>query len=211
MKKLISTLMLSLALVSVAAPALANDGKDHKGLNLKTQIGGMFRSWKGAEKFGLVGTVTAISGSNLTINVETRAHLKDFTGTTAVIVTNASTKFATANKNTTVTFADIKVGDRIVAAGKLDGTTLTAVKVWEMGVPAKKSYGKVTAVTDTAITIQNNTTGTTQTFTVDGDTKVAINGETKTISDVQVGDVGVVKSQSKGNVSLWAKFLNLFR
>ncbi len=211
MKKLITTIMLSLALAVVAAPALADEAKNHDGLDLKTHIGGMFRSWKGVEKFGLVGTVTAISGSNVTINVETKAHLKDFTGNTAVIVTNADTKFATANKNTTVTFADIKIGDRIVAVGKLDGNTMTAVKVWEMGIPAKKSYGKVTAVSDTSITIQNNTTGTTQTFTVDGDTKVAINGETKTVSDIQVGDAGVVKSQSKGNISLWAKFLNLFR
>ena len=77
-------------------------------------------------------------------------------------------------------------------------------------MPAGKAFGEVTAKTDTSITVKNNVTGATTTFTTDADTQVKINGETQTLADVQVGDRGFVKFKTQVSGFL-AKMINLFR
>ena len=220
MKKIISSIILS-ALVLTAAPAFANDDHDNDtdkdqvraSLNLRGRLGGVFhkeRKHIPADRFTIVGTVTAVSAANVTLTVERAVNASAFTeGESAIVNVNSDTKFF-AHKDNSVTLADIQVGDRIVASGKLAASVYTATHVWDLGIPAKKTYGKVTAKTDTSVTILNNATGTSQTFTVDGDSKIAINGEAKTIADINVGDAGVVKSKAKGD-SLWAKIIRLFR
>lgn len=222
MKKIISSIVLS-AFVLTATPAFANNGHDNDGdkdrgirgsFNLKAGFGNIFNKKDGkrisADRFSIVGTVTAASATGITVTAEESINASTVVkGQSATVTVNADTKYF-VRKDGPVTLTDVKVGDRVVASGKLSGSVYLATHVWDLGIPAKKSYGKVTAKTDTSVTIQNNQTGTSQTFTVDGDTKIAINGEAKTITDINVGDAGMVKSKSDGT-SLWAKIVMLFR
>ena len=208
-------------MVLAATPVLANNnhnddgnrGKVRATANFKARLGNIFNKHEKripADRFSIVGTVTATAAESITLTVEETVRANALVkGQSATVGVNSETKFF-IHKEGPVTFADIKVGDRVVASGKLEASVYLATHVWDLGIPAKKTYGKVTAKTDTSVTIQNNQTGTTQTFMVDGDTKIAINGEAKTIADVTVGDAGMVKSKSNGT-SLWAKIVMLFR
>jgi hypothetical protein len=223
MKKIMTSLVLS-AFVLTATPALAdNGGKDHNKNNGRANAtaAAKFRlGWFGrnddnkdkqlANRFSVVGTVTASTATSLTLTVQDGAKNWNIpAGQSLLLALNADTKYS-ARGNEASGLANIAVGEKVVVAGKLENNVYTATHVWDLGTPAQKSYGKVTAKTDTSITIQNSSTGTTQTFTVDGDTKIAVNGEAKTIADINVGDAGVVKSKPKGD-SLWAKIIKLFR
>src|SRR3989344_7512420 len=220
MKKIISSIVLG-AMVLAATPVLANNnhnddgnrGKVRATANFKARLGNIFNKHEKripADRFSIVGTVTATAAESITLTVEETVHANALVkGQSATVQVNTDTKFF-ARREGPVTFADIKVGDRVVASGKLSGSLYAATHVWDLGIPAKKAYGKVTAKTGTSVTIQNNQTGRSQTFTVDGDTKVAINGEAKTIADINVGDAGMVKFKSLG-ASLWAKIVTLFR
>jgi len=221
MKKVISSIVLG-AMVLTATPAFANNqGNDDDGdkdrvkasVNFRARLGNIFnRQERGvpADRFSIVGTVTATAAESITLTVEETVHANALVkGQSATVQVNTDTKFF-ARREGPVTFADIKAGDRVVASGKLSDSLYAATHVWDLGILAKKAYGKVTAKTGTSVTIQNNQTGRSQTFTVDGDTKVAINGEAKTIADINVGDAGMVKFKSLG-ASLWAKIVTLFR
>lgn len=230
MKKIITSLILG-ALVLTATPALAKNGnKDHEKNNGRASISaaakfnlGLFSHDRDDDdedddknrfvnRFSVVGTVSAKTDGSLTLTVQDsnkQRNVNIAAGQSLLLALNADTKyFATRNEATGL--ANLTVGEKVVVAGKLENNVYTATHVWDLGTPAQKSYGKVTAKTDTSITIQNSATGTTQTFTVDGDTKIAVNGEAKTIADINVGDAGVVKSKPKGD-SLWAKIIKLFR
>jgi len=151
----------------------------------------------------LGGTITAISGSTLTVQLEGRggpgprgqvpgrpasatpdsdSNNSSSTTTTATISVDSSTVYLEAGQ--TAQLSDLAVGDRINAAGTLssDGKTLSALQV----IVALPHYqGQVTSVSGTTIVIQDR--AGTHTLEVNSDTKY-LNGQTSaTLSDVKTG------------------------
>jgi len=183
MKKLLGLLAL-VAIVFTATPALAHNNE----LGLKRH--------QSSDKFMTIGTIVSTTSSGLTLKVETSAHLKN--------IANGQVNIVVSNN------AEFKVGDRVAVSGTVNGVTLTAVKIHRLGTPANKAYGKVTAKSDSSISVQNTVTGAVLTFNIDGSSKITINGEAKTLADVNVGDAGKVK-YTNSNGSLWARILSLFR
>jgi hypothetical protein len=235
MKKTLTGLLLVSLLFVTAGTALASDGNSRGGNsegkaklfgNLDLNLGGskanaeakadlkmdLHRYWP-ENGFIYAGTIKSVSGDSfvLTINhsVKNEANGQDVT-----IKTNADTKImilGPGNKSAVV--SDIKVGATAWVAGKNEGSVNMAswvhVKSQQTG-NKKKVTGEVTAKTNTSITIKNNVSGQTTTVPVNDETKVQINGEAKTMADVQMGDKGVIKLKSVLNV-MTAKFVHLFR
>ncbi len=226
MKKYIVSLAIALLAVVSAAPALAgngpkNDDNDNRGGWKNHEVAPV--TWPSEFDFAVQGVVTAKAADSVTITVDDntagwrhhRGWFKKYTptfkekfGSSIVVKVNADTKY-TQEKNTAITLADITVGSTVNIKGNYDNSTFTASKV-KVVFPHGKIMGTVTAKTDTSVTVKNTVTGETKTVTVDADSKVEINGETKAIADVQVGDKGVVKFKNKVG-TLVAKVINLFR
>jgi hypothetical protein len=225
MKKVFAIFTIAaIALSVIATPAFAKEGKnkhddrEDRGLRL----GKIMSEFKGelklhddkhnndlaSNQFILMGTVGSTTSGSIVVNVKGSVHVPTLTNNLATINVDSNTKFL-ANKNQTVTLAEIKVGQQVVIKGTVSGSTLTATMVHIM-FPKGKAYGEVTAKTDTSITIKNSVTGTTQTFTTNSDTEVKVNSESKTITDVQVGDKGFVKFKATLS-GMVAKVINLFR
>lgn len=158
------------------------------------------------------GIVKSVSGDSFVMTVD-HSVKNENNGKDITIKTNSNTKIMVlGDGKQSGAFADIKVGATVWAAGKIDGSVNTASWVHVKGEKAQKRkvVGEVTAKTDSSITIKNNVSGQTTTVPVNDDTKVAINGEAKTMADVQVGDKGMVKIKTVLNVAV-AKFVHLFR
>ncbi len=213
MKKIFASIAL-LALAFTATPAFAHDGDggDHKGsfrASVKTALENRGWHW-GQNQFVAMGTVASVSGSNLTVNVQSSSKLGNIErGAQVVFATNSETKFFGSDK-TVLALADIKVGDKVIASGSVEASVYTASTIWDKTRPVTKAYGTVTAKTDDSVTITNSVTGQSQTVAVNGDTNIAINGETKTAADISVGDVGWVKFKNTAG-DLVAKLIRLFR
>ncbi|MBI4049369.1 MAG: hypothetical protein HY395_00935 [Candidatus Doudnabacteria bacterium] len=207
MKKLVS--ILSIAAVALTATvAFANEGmisaSAHFGFPAKMQLG--------LDKFVAVGTVAAESSGSLILNVQAGAHLNNVSDGQITVASNADTQTA----------GSVDVGDKVIVRGEIqDNGSLEADSVRVIGeangkaeaeVRAKKpvAFGEVTAVTDNSVTIKNNVTGETKTLTTNDDTKVMVNGEAKTTSDIQVGDRGLVKFKAMLDTFV-ATMIRLFR
>jgi hypothetical protein len=158
-------------------------------------------------KFVIVGSVAASASGSLTLNVQHSINIS-VTNNQVSVVTNGDTKVTSNQKDTTVTLANLKVGDKVVVSGTVSGSTFTATSIRVMYKTV--AFGTVTAKTDTSITLTNAKTGVTQTFTTNGDTQVKVDGEAVASTDVQVGDKGFVKFKTDASI-LIAKFINLFR
>ena len=222
MKKILAMFAVAAISLSLATPVFAKNGNSDKNEknNRSFRVNEIFSKFKGefkgkvenknfdASQFLLSGTVGSTTSGSIVVNVKGSIHVPTLTNNLATVNVDANTKY-TAEKNQTVTLADVKAGQQIVVKGTVSGTTLTAQMVHIM-LPKGKAYGEVTAKTATSITVKNSVTGTTQTFTTDPDTNVKINGETKTTADVQVGDKGFVKFKTKIS-GMFAKVVNLFR
>jgi hypothetical protein len=221
MKKTYAVLSVAaIALSLTATPALAK-GHGHDDNNGK-HLGDVFGRFdslikksdddKGhglaSDQFVLTGTVGSATTGSIVITVKGSVNVPTLTNNLATVNVDANTKYF-ADKNQTVTLTDVKAGQQIVVSGTVSGSTLTAKNV-RIIFPKGKVYGEVTAKTDTSITIKNNVTGTTQTFTTDANTKVNIDGEAKTQTDVKVGDKGFVKFKTTLS-GMVAKVINLFR
>lgn len=132
----------------------------------------------GRGRFGGAGigaiTITAISGSNLTLETE-----DGWTRTIGVTSTTTITK-----GDETIAVGDLAVGDSI-RFGQSRGTngsfTVTAIRVLLPGV-----VGTVTATSATTITIERQD-GTSTTVAVDADTTYVVAG----VTDADLGDVAV--------------------
>lgn len=57
-------------------------------------------------------------------------------------------------------------------------------------------FGSVTAVSATSITVQDQRTATTKTYTISSATTITNNGATATIADIKVGDQVIVQADS---------------
>ena len=218
MKKQIAILSLA-GLALVATPAFAKEKGEHRGmsegLGLHLGIKNFLRA--GNPQFVVVGTVDTVTTDMLTVKVKADANVSNVTNGEVSIKTDANTKIMKAGQ--AIQLSDLKSGDNVVAVGTA-GTDLTAsmVKVASadnddqkpVEKKSNKAIGQVTAVTDNSVTIKNSLTGVTQTITTDANTKVNIDGQSKAVSDVQVGDSGWIRFKTMGT-TLVAKFIHLFR
>jgi hypothetical protein len=147
---------------------------------------------------GVGGTVTAISGSTITISS------KDKSNTTTSYTVNAAN--ATIEKNGVAgTLSSVVVGDEIRVQGTVSGTTVTATKIMD-GKFAKPMMpqgngqpvvgGTVTAISGSTITITNMSNVS---YTINATNSTFIkNGKTATISDIAVGDSIVTQGTVNG-------------
>ncbi len=221
MKKFIAALSIAAVVLSLAvSPVLAKEGRGNgkeKDEDRGLKLGRILREFRNddnerhdvaSNKFLLVGTVSAVTASTLSVNVKGSVHVPNLTNNVAQIMANTATKVY-GEKNKALIWNDIKVGQQVLVSGSNANSTLTAEHIKILAVKGK-AYGEVTAKTDTSITIKNSVTGATQTFTTDSNTQVNVNGEAKTMTDVQVGDKGFVKFKNQVS-GMFAKVVNLFR
>ena len=155
------------------------------------QGGGMMGSGR-----GVGGTVTAISGSTITIKTED--------GDTYQVLTSANSHIMKRvdRQPEPVKVTDIHVGDALMAGGEIDTKAKTVGAVFvmlltpEQAAQAKKmrddfgktwTAGEVTAIKDTDITIKRRD-GVTQTLSVDENTSFKKRNDSITLADIQVGD-----------------------
>jgi hypothetical protein len=206
-----------LGLMLVATPAFAkskdNDHED-RGLHL-----GMFEKLFGSNQnqFVVTGSVDSIVTNGFIVKVNGAAHVSNITNGKVTIKVDTNTKFVGTTNASSIDAAS--VGKNVLVMGNLTGSDLLATNVKILSakddenkneLKKQKAMGSVTAKTDTSITIKNAVTGDTKTITTDANTSVKINGETKALADVQVGDRGWVKFKTVGT-TLIAKIVNLFR
>lgn len=168
---------------------------------------GMMRGNKGPH---VHGTVTAVNGTTITIKSERDS------ATYTIDASTATFKKATdGSAPTTVTIADIKVGDEVGAMGTLSGTTLTATDVMDgkfmgrggMGGMHGRGpgvMGKVTAVNGSTITVTNHD-GTV--FTVNAGSATVNKMTTGSLADVQVGDTIGVQGDVSGTTVTATKIM----
>lgn len=161
------------------------------------QGGPGMRSMLGPSGGGTAGTVTAISGHEITV--------KNEQGETYKIETSPNTHFR--KERDEAKFADIKVGDTVMAAGNLDDQAKTvgavfvaildpqqAARMRQMRADFGKTWtmGKITAIHDLNVTIERPDK-VNQTIAVDENTSFrkggrGPNAEDITFPDVKVGD-----------------------
>lgn len=212
MKKTLALLTMA-GLMLVAIPAFAHDKEHTPAIGFGNKMMGEFHDgWfrnLSQDQFMLSGTVVSTASGSITINVLGAMHVGNLTNNQATVIINNDTKIIGRDKSA-LALGAIQVGDKVAVSGSVAGVALTAKQVQDMTRPSTKASGKVTAKTDNSITITNALTGASQTVTADSDTKVMINGETKTLADVAVGDSGWVKFKNQTGV-LIAKFIGLFR
>ena len=207
MKKLYAILSIAaIALSLTATPAFAK-GHDDNGSHGRGFFG--FGWFKQETRFSVTGTVQSIGTGTIVLTSANASNIPNVSNGTVTIKTDANTKVhGSSDKETPLTLASIVVGQKISATGNLSGTDPLAkqIKIINSGVVV----GKVTAKTATSVTITNGVTNESKTINTDADTKVVINGESKTVADVAVGDSGWVKFKTV-SANLVAKFIGLFR
>jgi len=150
-----------------------------------------------------LGQVQSISGSTIAITKPD--------GSSLSVLTTAETKFhAKGIENPSL--ADIKVGDIVVAVGRLDGATLTAAQVGFQTPRAKTgplAAGKIGAINGSTLTLEQPF-GQSLTVNTDANTFVVQRGENGLevigVSDLKAGDgVAVLGVRSSDGKSIAAK------
>ena len=134
----------------------------------------------------VVGTVTAINGTTLSVSSKNERSFpffngpKDATSTVTIYTVNAANASITngpgANAATT-TLSSVKVGDKLIVRGTIDGTAIAAASIADLGVtptppvqPAKAFiFGTISAINGSSLTVSGKTFGAsaTTTYTVD--------------------------------------------
>ena len=150
----------------------------------------------------VMGEITAINGSTITIT----AMGKD-SGTYTIDASNATVE----KDGTSSSLSALAVGDKIMAEGTVNGTTVTATEIHSgmgpgghgpmgmMGGRGRGVMGTVSAVSGNTITVTGKD-GTT--YTVDATSANVEKMVTESVSDIAVGDtVGVEGTVSGSNVT----------
>lgn len=154
-----------------------------------------------------IGTVTAISGTTLTI--------KDIRKNSAITYTVNTTSSTVIMKNgNTAVFTSIAMGDKVSVQGTITGTTITATKINvgqnENELENEKNLnnpiivgdgspvvaGTVASISGNTITIKNKSNVT---YTIDAtNAKVQSNGSVSTVSGIAVNDNVIVQGTING-------------
>jgi hypothetical protein len=149
-------------------------------------LGGGGPGGRGGHGFGFGGiTVTAISGSNISLETED--------GWTRTITVDDGTTYSKSGED--IALGDLAVGDTIGFRQTLedDGTwTIDSIVVVLPHVG-----GEVTAVDGSTLTVEQRD-GSTATITVDADTTFQVNGDDATLADVEVGMFLMAEGEQAG-------------
>lgn len=156
---------------------------------------------------GEFGIVTAVNGPTITINTKNPK-------STANIVYTIDARNATVTKSGTASSVSaIAVGDTIMVQGTLNGTTITATKIFDGILKQKEDTknkplpftgngqpvvaGSITAINGTTITITNKSNVT---YTIDATNAKILKGGTTnpTIANLAAGDTVVVQGTVNG-------------
>jgi hypothetical protein len=180
--------------------------------------------WRGGEGGGMgggrgvAGTVTAVSGSTITLKTEDGDSYQVLTSANSHIMKRVD------RQPEPVKVADIHVGDAVMAGGEVDAKAKTVGAVFvmvltpEQAAQAKKmredfgktwTAGEVTAIKDLDITIKRRD-GVTQTISVDENTSFKKRQDSITLADIQVGDMLRATGALKGS-SFVAATINVGR
>jgi hypothetical protein len=161
------------------------------------------KSISGNQLKGIMGTVTAVNGSIITVLG------KDNTSYTV----DASTAKIRGNAGvSTSTLADLKVGDMIVVKGSITGASITAATIIDdvQALAAKNTskklpviIGTVTGISSTTLAVMSTTTKkstTTTTYVVDASAAKIMKGATTTatFADIKLGDTVFVRGSING-------------
>lgn len=112
----------------VSADTNVNTSQKKVGVGMMARGGGMVNR-------GITGTVTAISGSTITVS----GRQGFATNTPATVFTVDASKAKIMKDNATGTIASIAVGDTIVVQGTVIGTNVAAITIRDGVIPGKKS------------------------------------------------------------------------
>lgn len=233
-KNLVLGLMLVLAVCGVTQVARAdNDNNSGKsGFSGKEEVkGGLFKLFyrgddrddkRGDDKrnddkrfSGVVGTISAINGSSLTVQSKGRMMMGNNNTPSATTYTvNVATATIFKN-NATSSLSALVVGDMVLIEGMVNGTSVTATSIhaspfrpdnkdWNKDkVPFIQGNGQpviggtVTAVSTSTLTV-NNKSGLT--YTVNSANAIVYkNNATSTFSNIVVNDTVIVQGAVNGN------------
>ncbi len=143
------------------------------------------------KQFVVKGSVTAISGSTLTVQ---GAH-------GAIYSVNAANAVFTGRTNAAVTLGSIKIGDKVSVTGTLTGSTIVATKVRSHSDLTGKVFrtfeaGIVTAINGAAVTFSSFGSTGTSTVVTNTATKYSVNGTPASAGALTVGAHVLVVSTS---------------
>lgn len=208
-----------------AVPALAdnttsnnqpNNGVYNNGVRNNTE-GMMNRSNKGMMKFGVFGTVSAISGNTITVTSKQRSNPTATTATVSTIYTVDATNAKITKNNIAGTISSIVVGDTLVVQGTVTGTNVVATTIRDdvmrsglgnidnsgqklstiIGNGQPVVLGTVSLINGGVLTITNKSNIT---YTVDAtNAKITEGPNTILVSNIAVGDNLVVQGTVNGN------------
>jgi hypothetical protein len=160
---------------------------------------------------GVVGTVSAINGNSLTVVAK-----DGWNGGAAGTTYSVDASAATITKNrTTVTVANIAVGDVVMVQGATNGTAITATVIRDGAISGGKDRGwgaaqapllqgngqpviggAISAISGTTLTVTNKSNIT---YSVDASTATVTKGNaTSSISAVTVGDNVIIQGTVNG-------------
>lgn len=163
-------------------------------------------TWKGGQENiknylkhapGVMGSVTAISGSTITLT----------SANNTLYTINASSAKIVKNRNTIITLADIKVGDTIMVQGTVSGTSVTATTIFDgKPVVSKKHAGAFPGIMGTVSATTGSTFSVTTrdaiVYTVTPTATVKIQkgtpAVTATLADIVSGDTVMVRGTVSG-------------
>lgn len=196
------TTLITAGIFALAVPALAENNQGGNSVNIGTGNNVQTKTTS--------GTVSAISGSNITIAV--KQELANVT-TTVSFTVNASGASITKNGVAGV-LANILIGDKISVQGTIIGTNITATTIRDgqnnqgendSNKMSPNVVGKVTAINGNILTINrkqesdNNSSVSAAEFTVDAANAKILRGETViAVSNIAVGDNIVVQGTLTG-------------
>jgi hypothetical protein len=145
-----------------------------------------FKPRSATSKHIISGTVASVSGTTLTV-----------TGTDGTVysVDASSAKLLESMSITSLTLANIQMGDKVTVVGTITGTNVVAKGVTDRSFLGRNVFmGKVTAVSGSMITISSMVNKVVTTYTIDATTATLKKGVGKgapttiVLTDIVVGD-----------------------
>src|SRR3989344_2809292 len=153
------------------------------------------------------GTITAISGSDITVS-----------GSNGSTYTVHGANATLSGNGGTIVFGDLMVGDTVAVRGTLDGTALTAVSVRDLSL-ARRTFlsaigaagaGVVTSISGSTFTIDPIGAQSTTTVTTNGSTTYLLNGQATTSDALSVGSKVFVSGTTTSATSITAAIVSIW-
>jgi hypothetical protein len=176
-----------------------------------------------------LGKVESVSGSTITLSAQ---GMKKTTSTNYTVdasnatITKRSMGMPGSGTSTSMTVADIHVGDHLMVIGTASGTSVSATSITDQPVimPKDRSlfYGTVTAASGTALTITAPETkmSSSTTYTIDASAATLMAGNcmkgnasssSSTLADIKVGDSITVAGTLSGSTITATKIWDMYQ